>query len=268
MQRETSYAKMALIPILGVELPLPAGVDATSLIPAAFIILAASLVKGTTGFGFALVATPLLLLLWEPLVMVPVLIPAGMAADILIVGQNRQRLEWGRVAPMAAAGILGIPLGTAILLIVPSDVLKIGVAVVVLVSATILMTGATVNISRERIASSVAGFMGGVLLTSTTISGPPVTLFLINQRWAKDTFRTSLALFFLTLQAFAIVSLAIGGILTFETLVMSVALWPSVLLGYALAVRVLPHIPQEAFLRIATVVVMATGLLALVNAVR
>ena len=249
-------------------MPLPAGVDLISLVPAALIVLAASLVKGTTGFGFALVATPLLLLFWEPLVMVPVLIPAGMAADILIVTQNRRKLEWGRVAPMAVAGVLGIPLGTVILLNVPSTALKIGVALVVLASAIILMTGARVNISRERVASSVAGFMSGLLLTSTTISGPPVTLLLINQRWPKDVFRTSLALFFLTLQGFAIVSLAVGGILTVSTLTVSMALLPSVLLGYALAVRLLPHIPQEAFLRIATVVVMATGVLALITAVR
>lgn len=249
-------------------MPLPAGVDPISLVPAALIVLAASLVKGTTGFGFALVATPLLLLFWEPLVMVPVLIPAGMAADILIVTQNRRKLEWGRVAPMAVAGVLGIPLGTVILLNVPSTALKIGVALVVLASAIILMTGARVNISRERVASSVAGFMSGLLLTSTTISGPPVTLLLINQRWPKDVFRTSLALFFLTLQGFAIVSLAVGGVLTVSTLTVSMALLPSVLLGYALAVRLLPHIPQEAFLRIATVVVMATGVLALITAVR
>ena len=249
-------------------MPLPAGVEPISLVLAALIVLAASLVKGTTGFGFALVASPLLLHLWEPLVMVPILIPTGIVADILIVTQNRHRLEWGRVAPMAAAGVLGIPLGTVILLVVPSTALKIGVALVVLVSATILMSGATVNISRERVASSVAGFMGGLLLTSTTISGPPVTLFLINQRWAKDAFRSSLALFFLTLQGFAIVSLAVSGVLTVETLVLSAALWPSVILGYALAVRMLPHIPQDVFLRIATLVVMATGVLALVNAVR
>ena len=249
-------------------MPLPTGVDPISLVPAALIVLAASLVKGTTGFGFALVATPLLLLFWEPLVMVPVLIPAGLAADILIVTQNRHRLEWGRVAPMAAAGVVGVPLGTVILLIVPSTALKIGVALVVLASATILLTGARVNISRERVASGVAGFLSGLLLTSTTISGPPVTLFLINQRWTKDVFRTTLALLFLTLQSFAIVSLAVSGVLTVSTLVVSMALLPSVLLGYALAVRILPHIPQDAFLRIATVVVMAAGVLALVTAVR
>ena len=114
----------------------------------------------------------------------------------------------------------------------------------------------------------MAGFLSGLLLTSTTISGPPVTLFLINQRWTKDVFRTTLALFFLTLQSFAIVALAVSGILTVSTLLVSMALLPSVLLGYALAVRILPHIPQDAFLRIATVVVMAAGVLALVTAVR
>ena len=238
-----------------------------SLVPAAFIVLAASIVKGTTAFGFALVATPLLLLLWEPLVVVPILIPTGIVVDILIVTKNRHRLEWGRVAPMTVTGILGIPLGTMILLVVPSTALKIVVALAVLASATILMTGAKVNISRERVVSSIAGFISGLLLSSTTIAGPPVLLFLINQRWSKDVFRSSLALFFLMLQGFAIVSLAVSGTLTVSTLAVSIALWPSALLGYALAVRALPYISQEVFLRIATVVVMVSGILALVTAV-
>ena len=54
---------------------MPLGVEPITLIPAAFIILAAGVVKGTTGFGFALIATPLLLLLWEPKTLVPVFIP-------------------------------------------------------------------------------------------------------------------------------------------------------------------------------------------------
>ena len=91
-------------------------VESVTLIPTAFIILAGSTVKSTTGFGFALMATPFLLLMWEPRLVIPILLPLVLVVDGMIVVQGRRRLDWGRVLPMVLAGAVGIPLGNVILL--------------------------------------------------------------------------------------------------------------------------------------------------------
>ena len=246
---------------------MPPGVEPSMLVPAAFIVLAGSLVKSTTGFGFAMVAAPLLLLIWEPVVMVPVLLPLVFTVDALIVAQNWWLLDLRRVAPLAIAGVVGIPLGTFALLLAPPQALKLGVAAVTLVSAVLLLKGATIPISRERLAGGVAGFLSGTLITSTGLSGPPVVLFMINQRWAKETFRNSLGLFFIFMDTAAIISLATTSTLTGKTLLVSAVLWPMVLVGYLIGRRLLPLIPQRTFLRIATVIVMAAAVLAMASAV-
>ncbi len=243
-----------------------AGVEPNTLIPAVFIILAASLVKSTTGFGFAMVSMPLLLLLWDPSHVVPILLPLMITIDALIVAQNRRQLEFRRVAPMAAAGAVGIPMGTYALLSVPTQALKLGVAGLILVSAVLLLREVTITLSRERLASGIAGFLSGLLITSTALSGPPVALFMINQQWAKHTFRNSLGLFFLSQDIFAIISLTATGALHTGTLRVSAMLWPSVLLGYLIATLLLPHISQRTFLRTTALVVMAAAVLAIANA--
>ncbi len=243
------------------EEPTFGAVEPVTLIPAAFIILAASLTKSTAGFGFALVGTPFLLLFWEPRVVISILLPLVTTVDVMIVFQGRRRLEWGRVLPMVVAGAVGIPLGTVILLAVPQRALKLGIAGVVLVFAVLLLVGYTLTIRRERVAGGVAGFFSGLALTSTSISGPPVTLFMINQRWTRDTFRTSQGLFHLTTDVLGIVSLGIAQVITGETLLVDLSLLPMVLLGYWLATLVLPHLRQELFLRLVTFIVIGAAVL-------
>ena len=244
---------------------MPAGVEPITLIPAVFIILAAGVVKGTTGFGFALVATPLLLLLWEPKTLVPVFIPLSIVADTFIVMQTWRQVEWGKVLPLVVTGVVGVPLGTYVLLVAPSETLRIAVAGIALTVATLVLLGITVPIRRERIASGVTGFLSGLLSTSTTMSGPPVVLLMINQGWNRQTFRACLGMFFFVLQLFAIASLTLAGSLTLQTLAVSAILWPSVIVGSALALLILPRISQRVFMRIAIVLVITTATVVIVE---
>ena len=245
------------------EEPTFGAVEPVTLIPAAFIILAASLTKSTAGFGFALVGTPFLLLFWEPRLVIPIIVPLATLIDWMIVFQNRRRLEWQRILPMILAGAVGIPLGTVILLAVPQRALKLGIAGVVLAFALLLLVGYTLTIRRERLAGGIAGFFSGLFLTSTSISGPPVTLFMINQRWARDIFRTSQGLFHLMTDILGTASLLIAGLVTGKTLLVDLALLPVVLVGYRLAILILPHIQQELFLRFATFIVIVAAVLAI-----
>ena len=94
---------------------MPPGVEPNTVVIAIAIVLAAAVVKGTTGFGFALVSTPLLLLFWEPKVLVPIFLPLSIIADVLIVAQTWRRVEWMKVLPLITAGIAGVPVGVYLL---------------------------------------------------------------------------------------------------------------------------------------------------------
>ena len=247
---------------------MPPEVTLYSLVPAAIAVFAASLAKSTTGFGFALVSVPLLLLLWEPIYVVPVVIPLVLTTDVLIVFNNRKALEPKRVAPMVLAGLTGIPLGAYILIAGQPEVLRLVIAVLVLAAGTALLVGFTINIRRERLASGIAGLVSGVLASSTGLSGPPVSLFMINQGWEKLTFRTSISLYFLFIDSFTMFMLAVTGALGFQTLQVSAVLWLPVLFGYILATRILPHIQQRLFIRLATVIVMGSGVVTIADVVR
>ena len=195
--------------------------------------------------------------------MVAILVPMVFIVDGMIVIQGRRRLDWGRVLPMVAAGAVGIPLGNVVLLAIPQAALKLAIAVIVLAFGVLLLVGYTKTIRRDRLAGGVAGFFSGLFLTSTGLSGPPVTLYMLNQRWDRDMFRTSQGLFHLMTDVLGTASLVVTGVVTAKTLMVDLALLPMVLMGYGLAVVLLPRIRQELFLRIATSIVIVAAVLAI-----
>ena len=80
-----------------------------------FIVLLGSTVKQTTGFGFALVCVPLLLLFIPLDQIVPIVVPLSLLNNYVITISNRRTLNLKAILPMSGAAITGIPLGIFIL---------------------------------------------------------------------------------------------------------------------------------------------------------
>lgn len=234
---------------------------------AAGAAFAGGLVKSTTGFGFALVSLPLLLLIWEPIYAVPVIIPLAFVIDLIIVLNNRTSIDPKRIAPMILAALFGIPLGTYLLLVVASDLLRFAIGGLVITAGLALLFNLTINVKNERVAGGVAGFVSGIMASGMGLAGPAISLFMINQRWEKQVFRTNISSYFLCIDAFTILALALTGSLHIGTLQTSIILLLPVLLSYGLATRILPLINQTLFRRLATLVIVSSGMIAIVEAI-
>ena len=146
------------------------------------VVFLGSTIKTTAGFGFALISVPLLLPFMELDEIVPIILPLVLINDYAITTRNKGVLKPKVILPMATAATLGIPLGILILSNVSMYILKIFVSIVVLVAAFLLLSGKTLTIRKEGFISVFAGFLSGVLASTSGLSGPPVTLFLINQQ--------------------------------------------------------------------------------------
>jgi len=75
------------------------------------------------------------------------------------------------------------------------------------------------------------GLLSGVLNGSTSFSGPPVILFLVNQETSRETFRGSLSIYFLCLNLVAVPALIVGGLYSMEAARMTLMGAPLVLAG-------------------------------------
>jgi uncharacterized membrane protein YfcA len=120
--------------------------------------------------------------------------------------------------------------------------------------------------ARRPWAGAVAGGTAGALSTSTGLSGPPLVLYVTARGLSPRDARDTLAVVFLVLGVLSIGLLAASGTLRLPTItaVLPLAAGAGALAGH----YVFERLPERAFGRLATALLVAAALTALATAVR
>lgn len=190
----------------------------TTLAWALAIALTGGLVRGTTGFGAAMVMTPPLALLMEPKVAVPVtlLLETFAAAPMLPAAFALAR--WRVIAPISAAAVLAVPAGGLLLAAASPLALRRAIALTVIVFALTLLSGRRYH-GAQRLRTSVGlGALSGTMLGATSIGAPPVILYLLSGPDPVATTRANLTLYVVVISGAGLVMLGASGLLTLATL--------------------------------------------------
>ncbi len=241
------------------------GIPLLYFIIAEVVVFIGATVKGATGFGFALVSSPILILMLDPKLVVAVSVPLQLTMDALILSRVWRHVEPRKVIPIVLAGAIGVPLGNLILLVVSSDTLRLIVFLSVILFSIILITGITVKIAHERLAGGATGLLSGVLYSSTSMSGPPMVLFMVNQGWKRETFRSTLSLVSVCLEALTVVSLSVSGVIGTKSLKLDLVLLPTVLICFLLAMKLLTKLNPQRFRIFVTYLVLVTGIVGVIT---
>jgi uncharacterized membrane protein YfcA len=228
-------------------------------------VFAAGLVKGLTGFGFSLVAVPVLAVLLGPKTAVPVIVILNALTNVVLFIGCRKLAQPRRIVPMVIAGIAAVPLGMLLLLALDPRILKLIVGCVIMFFAAAFLAGYRHPVRDEKRGYVAAGLVSGALNGLISTGGPPVVLFLTNQDLDKRTFRASLVTYFLFLALGTVPIFFAGGLISLSVVRYGVMLLPALFLGVLAGSRLLRIVPEAAFRKVALVVVMVAGLLAVLS---
>jgi uncharacterized membrane protein YfcA len=235
-----------------------------ALVVFAVVVAAGSLFQGLLGFGSALIAAPLALVVVDKATAVPALGIAGLVLNALLLISIRGELRGRVLVSLVVSSLLGMPAGVLVLKQVPTGGLQ--------VAAGALSIGFALLIARtspqERTvpgATPVAGVLSGALSTSTSMGGPPVVLLLAHGGVERDQSRMTLAAFFLCSSLVSMAVFGAGGLLTPSALEFGAAALPGATVGGLVGHRISARVPQRHFRRIALVAVGITGLTAVVT---
>src|SRR5882724_10924112 len=88
---------------------------------------AAALVAGLAGFAFGLVAAAAWLHVLTPLQTASLIIAFGLIVQGVAVWKLRHAVQWQRLWPFLAGGVLGVPLGVAVLTFANPDYMRAGI---------------------------------------------------------------------------------------------------------------------------------------------
>lgn len=229
------------------------------------IILFASAIKITFGVGFALIGTPLLLLVMEPNEVVGFIAPLILLQDLIILSQTWRHVPWRHAALLAVAACVVAPFSAQLLTVLDQQTLQITISSIIIAVGLALLAGLRLNIRREPVAMVSGGFVSGLVFPLSGISGPPVALLLVNQQWPVQTMRAVLAAYLVALEVVTITVFAVNGVVNAESLLADLFMLPFLGLSVLLAALALRRLKPEHYRRFVTLIVVCAALLGLVN---
>jgi len=100
--------------------------------------------------------------------------------------------------------------------------------------------------------------------SGSQLSGPPVVLFLVSQGWRKQAMRATLACFLFMSSLVALGSQATVGVLTTRIILTGLVIAPIAFCGFYLGQKIVRRIEVGLFRRLAVLMVMASGISAIV----
>src|SRR5699024_9747775 len=193
------------------------------------IILFATVLQTSTGFGFSTLATPLLLFLFGPAEAIQINLILSLVLSLSLIKSIRASIDYG----MLKRHILGRSAGVFIVIIlfiwIDINSLKMFVGLVVLMLSVLLIFKFTITKSTRK--EGIVGVISGALTSSIGMPGPPLLLYFSGTDHKKEVVRSTTLAYYLFIYLISlIVQVAFAG--TSETTWIS-SLWalPVVFIG-------------------------------------
>ena len=161
----------------------------------AIVAFGAAVTNGAVGYGFSSIITPVAIFWYSNKVLNPALVLVEVAVNLALLFRERAhiRTTWPRARPVVTTLYPGIFLGTLGLTFIAVVDVKLLVYVALLPLVALQLIGFSRPLANERRGGQAIGSGIGFLYALTTISGPPLALFLRNQGLSKSQFRCTIA---------------------------------------------------------------------------
>ena len=229
------------------------------------IVLFASFVRAVSGFGLALIAAPLLTFVMETKSAVALTVIIAGISNIFVLLRTWRYVDLRRAALTCLGAAFGIPFGTYLLSILSSTTILLAMASIAIPLAILLMLGFSYRFARDSLGCALTGFLSGTLAVTTSMGGPPVVLFLLNQNLVTKKLVGTCSLIFLFMYLATFIAHTSLDLISTEVLVQAVILVPALWLGTYSGIKMLPKIKPVLFKRIAAGVVMASAIAVILN---
>jgi uncharacterized membrane protein YfcA len=160
------------------------------------IIFIASILQTSTGFGFSIMATPFLLLLFQPNEAIQINLILSLLISLTLIWKIRKAVDYVLMKKFITGSLAGVPIGLFIFMTIDDlTTFKIVVSIMLLVLTVLLVFN--LRIKRTPFRDYLIGGVSGVLTTSIGMPGPPLLLYFAGTGTKKDVLRATTLAFYL-----------------------------------------------------------------------
>jgi len=242
--------------------------DIHFLIIGSLIFVISAMLQGFTGFGFSILAVPLITLFISPKIAVPILVMFSIIINVVVFSSSRKEFNIKRIWLLLVFGIIGMPLGTYFLVVLNDNIIKLFIGIFIALFGLLLLLGFRKEFKREKLSMIPIGFVSGILGGSVSMSGPPIILFLSNQGVNRQTFRANLAVYFFILNMFTIPVYVFNGLITKQVINYSVTFMPGLIIGVIIGNFLSHKIKENHFRKLTLILLIIMGVLSIISGLK
>lgn len=227
-----------------------------------FVILLASILQTSTGFGFSILAIPFLLLIFEPKEAIQINIILSLFISISLLTTIKRDIDFGVIKRFVIGSAVGLPMGMMIFVFLDVEKLKFGISLIILLVTVMLILKLRIHQSESR--DLFVGGLSGSLTSSIGMPGPPLLLYFSGTETSKEKLRgTTLAYYLFIYSTALIMQIIFVGTNKKIWMASSFAL-PLVLVGLYLGQILFKRINQRTFRLFTYVILLFTGIYLLI----
>ena len=219
----------------------------------------AGLLRGFSGFGFAIAAMPLLSLLHPPAEVVPVVMLLQLAVSLQGLRGAWAVADKPSLARLALGAALTTPMGLWALAVLPAAPVRLAIAVLVGLTVAILAGGFRLSRTPRGALVLVFGAMSGLCNGLAAMPGPPVIAMYLASPLRAEAGRGAMIVLFMLTALAGLLPLALLGRIDGHIGFLALPGLPVVWLGSALGAALYARSPDERYRRVALWVLAATA---------
>ena len=211
------------------------------------VTFAASLARGFSGFGAALIFIPLASALLGPKVAVPLLLVAdGVMTAGMVPGAVR-RADRSEVLIMATGALVGVPAGIWLLSTLDPLSLRWGIAGLAALMLGLLISGWRYRGRPMPPLTVLVGVISGFFSGAAQVGGPPVVAYWLGGPNPPATVRANIVFFFAVTTLLGAIGYVWGGLITAQILLLALIIAPVYGFGAWVGSRMFGLASERAF---------------------
>lgn len=223
------------------------------------IMIIAGFIQGLTGFGFSLVAIPVLAVFINIKQAVPLSVSIALITVIILSFQLRGHLEWRRLVAMGIGLLPGVVLGTFFLKNLPDNIIKFIMGNFLLIFSMYNLFNNNVKKQLNVYWGIIAGFLSGLISATIGGGGLPVIVYTSISGWTQDEIKATLAFFFIGMAGLTVIAHTLSGLINLEVIRMMIYSAPAALFGLFFGILSYSRIDRNFYLKTVNIILAILG---------
>ena len=225
----------------------------------------AGIVQGATGFGSGLVLNAFWLHILEPSIAIPLNIISCLFISGLPIYKLRKSLDFSKLKSFIFLGVIGIPIGMLLLTITKPSSFKVAIGFLLIIYSIWMITsrGFSIKVNKNRLIDQLIGLISGIMGGFAALGGLLPTIWVSLQKLPKNSQRGTYEPFIFITSIASIISFYFAGLITLSILVDFIKVFPALILGSWIGIKIYPKINEELFRKAILGLIFVAGLILL-----